>query len=102
MTTNARHIEPDHEAASHTLAANPLVGVRGEDILASARLLFGQVLSHPVAAAQQYVSLLGELGRIAIGGSELAPDARDRRFADPAFKENLVYRSLVQGYLACG
>ena len=35
--------EPDirEQAVAHTLAANPLVGMRGEDILASARVLLG-------------------------------------------------------------
>jgi poly[(R)-3-hydroxyalkanoate] polymerase subunit PhaC len=90
------------QAAQHTLAANPLVGVRGQDILDSARLLLGQILSHPVAATQQYLSLLSELGCIATGASELAPDAKDRRFADPAWRESVAYRSLAQGYLAWG
>ena len=44
--------------------------------------------------------LLGELGRIATGASELAPDAKDRRFADPAWKESAAYRAMAQGYLA--
>jgi polyhydroxyalkanoate synthase subunit PhaC len=90
------------QAAQHTLAANPLIGVRGQDILDSARLLLAQVLTNPIAAAQQYLTFLGELGRIASGASELAPDAKDRRFADPAWKESLAYRSLAQGYLAWG
>jgi polyhydroxyalkanoate synthase len=90
------------QAAQHTLAANPLVGVRGQDIFDSARLLLGQLLRHPAAAAQQYLSLLGELGRIATGGSELAPDAKDRRFADPAWKESAAYRAVAQAYLAWG
>ena len=90
------------QAAQHTLAANPLVGVRGQDILDSARLLLGQILSNPVAAAQQYLTLLAELGRIATGASELAPDAKDRRFADPAWRESVAYRSLAQSYLAWG
>jgi polyhydroxyalkanoate synthase subunit PhaC len=90
------------QAAQHTLAANPLVGVRGQDILDSARLLLGQVLSNPIAAAQQYLTLVAELGRIATGASELAPDAKDRRFADPAWRESVAYRSLVQSYLAWG
>src|SRR4029450_2351750 len=90
------------QAAQHTLAANPLVGVRGQDILDSARLLLGQILSNPVAAAQQYLTLLAELGRIATGASELAPDAKDRRFADPAWRESVTYRSLAQSYLAWG
>ena len=88
------------QAAQHTLAANPLVGVRGQDILDSARALVGQLLSNPAAAARQYLSFLTELGRIATGGSELAPDAKDRRFADPAWQESAAYRSLAQGYLA--
>ena len=88
------------QAAEHTLAANPLVGVRAADILDSARSLLGQVLGNPTAAAKQYVSFLAELGRIATGASELAPDAKDRRFADPAWKESAAYRSLAQGYLA--
>jgi polyhydroxyalkanoate synthase subunit PhaC len=90
------------QAAQHTLAANPLVGVRGQDILDSARLLIGPILSNPIAAAQQYLNLLAELGRIATGASELAPDAKDRRFADPAWKESIAYRTLAQSYLAWG
>src|SRR5215831_2390028 len=88
------------QAAQHTLAANPLIGVRGEDILDSTRLLLAHMIRNPVAAAQQYLTFLGELGRIAAGASELAPDAKDRRFADPAWKESLAYRALAQGYLA--
>jgi polyhydroxyalkanoate synthase subunit PhaC len=90
------------QAAQHILAANPLVGVRGQDILDSARLLVGQILSNPLAATQQYLTLLAELGRIATGASELAPDAKDRRFADPAWRESIAYRSLAQSYLAWG
>jgi polyhydroxyalkanoate synthase len=90
------------QAAQHTLAANPLVGVRGQDILDSARMLLGQTLSNPAVAARQSLAFLAELGRIATGGSELAPDAKDRRFADPAWKESVPYRSLAQVYLAWG
>jgi len=89
-----------NEAAQHTLAANPLVGVRGRDILDSARVLLSQMMSNPGVAARQYLSLLGELGRIATGGSGLAPDAGDKRFADPAWKESVPYRALAQCYLA--
>jgi polyhydroxyalkanoate synthase len=90
------------QAVEHTLAANPLVGVRGQDILDSARLLLGQLVSNPTVAARQYLAFLAELGRIATGGSALAPDAKDRRFADSAWKESVAYRSLAQGYLAWG
>jgi polyhydroxyalkanoate synthase len=88
------------QAAQHTLAANPLVGVRGRDIVDSARVLLGRMVSNPRMTGQLYLSFLNELGRIATGGSALAPDARDKRFADPAWKDSLAYRTLAQAYLA--
>lgn len=90
------------QAARHTLAANPLVGVRGRDLLGSARVLLGKMVSNPGVAAQQYLSFLGALGRIATGASELAPDGKDKRFADAAWKESAAYRTLAQCYLAWG
>jgi polyhydroxyalkanoate synthase len=97
---------PDNEiqeqAVQHTVAANPLVGVRGDDIVGSARMLVGQIISNPATAVQRYLSFLGELGRIVTGRCELAPSATDKRFADPAWKESVAYRSLAQCYLALG
>src|SRR5262249_11539508 len=90
------------QAVQHTLAANPLVGVRSQDILDTTRLLLAQMLNHPVAATRQSLTFFAELARIATGGSELAPDPKDRRFADPAWKESIGYRTLAQGYLAWG
>jgi polyhydroxyalkanoate synthase len=90
------------QAAAYTLAANPLVGVRGEDLVASARLLFREMLNNPAVAVRQSRMLLAEFGRIASGGSALAPDPKDRRFADPAWKDNAAYRALAQSYLAWG
>jgi len=90
------------QAAENTLAANPLVGVRLEDILDSARVLLGQMLSSPGVATREYLRFLTELGRIATGSSELAPDAKDKRFADAAWKDSAIYRALAQSYLAWG
>jgi polyhydroxyalkanoate synthase subunit PhaC len=90
------------QAAAYTLAANPLVGVRGEDLVASARLLLGEMLNNPAVAVRQSMALVAELGRIATGRSALAPDPKDRRFADPAWKDNTAYRALAQSYLAWG
>src|SRR5262249_1841631 len=95
-------LEPDtgEQAAAHTLAANPLVGVRAEDILASVRVLVGEMVSNPTLVGRQYMAWVAELGRIATGGSTLAPDPKDRRFADPAWRENAAYRALAQSYCA--
>jgi polyhydroxyalkanoate synthase subunit PhaC len=43
-----------------------------------------------------------ELGRIATGRSQVAPDRKDRRFADPAWSQNPVLKRAMQAYLAAG
>ncbi len=43
-----------------------------------------------------------ELARAATGRSELAPAKGDRRFADPAWEGNWLFRGLLQSYLAIG
>jgi polyhydroxyalkanoate synthase len=88
------------QAVEYTLAANPLVGIREQEIFESAGKLFEQAMSNPALAAKHYLSYLGELGRIATGGSELAPDAKDKRFADPVWKDSAAYRVIAQNYLA--
>jgi len=88
------------QAAQHTLAANPMVGVRGQDIIDTAGALLGRLISNPSIVAGPYLSLLSEIGRVATGTSTLAPDTRDRRFADPAWNDSAPYRALAQCYLA--
>jgi polyhydroxyalkanoate synthase len=46
--------------------------------------------------------LARQLGRVAAGRSEIAPAKGDRRFADPAWESNWLFRRLLQGYLAVG
>jgi hypothetical protein len=43
---------------------------------------------------------VAELARVAIGRSYLEPDPKDKRFADPAWSENAVFRRVVRAYLA--
>jgi polyhydroxyalkanoate synthase subunit PhaC len=54
----------------------------------------------PRQVGRQAALLGAELGRIAAGRSELAAHPRDRRFSDPAWKENPFLRRSVQAYLA--
>ena len=57
------------QAAEYTLAANPLVGIREQEIFESAGKLLEQTMINPALATKHYLSYLGELGRIATGGS---------------------------------
>jgi len=54
----------------------------------TARVLTVQAIRQPFALAKASLGFLGELGKLAAGESKLAPEAGDRRFADPAWREH--------------
>ena len=54
----------------------------------------------PATVARRGAALASELARVAAGRSALAPAAKDRRFADPAWKTNPLLSRTVQAYLA--
>ena len=56
----------------------------------------------PGTVARRTGDLLGELGRIAVGRSQLAPSKKDKRFADPAWTGNPLFRRAMQAHLAAG
>ena len=90
------------QASRNTLALNPLVGLRGEDLVDSAGVLFRAMVDEPKVAAEQWLSFLGEVGTIVSGKSERAPKAGDRRFSDPTWKESGLHSGLLKAYLAWG
>jgi polyhydroxyalkanoate synthase len=90
------------QASRNTLALNPLVGIRGQDLIDSAGILFKAIVNEPKVAAEQWVSFLGELVAIVGGKSERAPKAGDRRFSDPTWKESGLHSGLLKAYLAWG
>jgi polyhydroxyalkanoate synthase len=54
----------------------------------------------PGRLAGRVRELGGEVGRAALGRSQLAPAKGDRRFADPAWQGNWLLRRVLQAYLA--
>ncbi len=88
------------EASQNTLAINPLIGLSPRDVAGAAGSLLKVIRKAPRKAATHYGHYLKELGTVVKGKSELAPDPKDRRFADPAWKSNAVYARLMQAYLA--
>lgn len=62
----------------------------------------GGLLRKPEVTARRLADLAVEAGRIAIGTSQVAPEKRDRRFADVAWQENPLLRRLLQLYLSSG
>ena len=106
MAADNRTPEPTadlSEAASrNTLALNPLVGIRGQDLVDSAGILFKAVINEPKVATEQWLSFVSEMGSILAGKSERAPKPGDRRFSDPAWKESSLHSGLLKAYLAWG
>ncbi len=61
-----------------------------------------ELARRPGAVTRRAGSLAGELGKIAVGTSKVEAPRRDRRFSDPAWKENPLLKRAVQAYLAIG
>jgi polyhydroxyalkanoate synthase subunit PhaC len=64
--------------------------------------LAASLARQPQLVSQQAAGLAVELAQIAAGRSQLAPDRKDRRFADPAWSQNRLLKRTVQAYLAGG
>ena len=98
MKTSASTEEHDGvaERASEALEAGEDAG---ELDLKQTLLSLGKVVD-PIAVARESISFGAELVKIAVGASDISPDARDWRFKDETWHSNFVYKRLGQSYLA--
>jgi len=98
-STQRKAPSPSLDAMLTEAAVGPrqrwLPGVAG---LRAAASLAGK----PRRVAGRAGGLGAELARIAAGRSEVAPAKGDRRFKDPAWEGNPIFRRLGQSYLAVG
>ncbi len=74
--------------------------MRGQDLFQTASMLVKQAVKQPHLVLAHGLTFAAEAARIVGGSSRLAPDAKDRRFQDPTWHENEVYRRALQLYLA--
>ncbi len=58
------------------------------------------LVRRPRAVTRRGLELARQLTGVAVGQSKIAPGKRDRRFNDPAWRENPMLRRAVQAYLA--
>ena len=61
-----------------------------------------RALVQPGPLAAEVVTLGSKLLDIVRGTDEFAPSPKDKRFSDPAWAHNPLYRRLMQGYIALG
>jgi polyhydroxyalkanoate synthase len=87
-------------AAEGMLGPNPFVGLRGRDIVAGLGSIVGQAARHPLLLLEQEAGLARDLISVLAGNSDIAPAPADKRFGDPAWQSNPLYRALLQGHLA--
>ncbi len=90
------------EAAKHTLALNPMVGLRGRDFADAAQTVVKAAILQPEIAVKQWFSFMGDLGKILAGESARTAQPGDKRFNDPAWKSSGLHQQLLQSYLAWG
>jgi polyhydroxyalkanoate synthase subunit PhaC len=64
--------------------------------------LGARLARRPDKLARRATWLAGELVRVGLGSSTLAPSPGDRRFTEPAWTSNPLLRRVVQAYLAAG
>jgi poly[(R)-3-hydroxyalkanoate] polymerase subunit PhaC len=88
------------QASDNTLAITPLAGLQPGDVASAAKSLLKVMSRTPGRTALHYGRYLKTLASVAAGKSDLSPDPKDRRFADPAWKGNALYTRLMQSYLA--
>jgi polyhydroxyalkanoate synthase len=90
----------EEAAAEAVLGANPFVGLNVRQVLAAAGRLMTRLGLRPRVIARQLGLLARDLVQVAAGRSELVPARGDKRWSDPAWRENPVYRRMQQTYLA--
>jgi polyhydroxyalkanoate synthase len=81
------------------LGANPFVGLTRRQIGAALSRLVGRVAVEPGVVVTGAVEAAGQLLDVALGRTDLAPDPADKRFVDPAWASNPIYRRVLQAYL---
>jgi polyhydroxyalkanoate synthase len=81
------------------LGANPFIGLNREQVVAALARLGQRLAVEPGVAAATVIDALGTLARVAVGRSDVTPPKGDRRFSAPAWRDNAVFRRLMQAYL---
>ena len=91
---------PDtEETVAAVRGANPFVGLTPGQ-LANAAVRWAQALARrPKVLAESVGGWAADEARVIVGKSEVKPDPKDRRFADPAWHESPLWRRVVQSYL---
>ena len=67
--------------------------------MAGFRAIGVEAITHPWLGVQPSVEFVEQVGRAWLGRSDVEPKRGDKRFADPAWRDNPFYRAWMQSYL---
>jgi polyhydroxyalkanoate synthase len=81
------------------LGANPFVGLTRQQVAAALGRLLQRMVVEPGVVLADTLEVAGQLMKVMIGRSEVAPAAGDKRFTHPAWASNPLYHRLGQAYL---
>ena len=98
--SNKNNDDLKRQASENTLGLNPIIALRKKDLLASARMVLTQAIKQPLHSVKHVAHFGVELKNVVFGKSQLTPEADDRRFNDPAWTQNPLYKRYLQTYLA--
>ena len=102
LADTAAQLAGGAEGAEAVLGPGLLAG-SGVGQVAGALRSLGQVaMRQPRAVLQSWPKVGLQFLQIGLGKSEVAPQKGDKRFADPSWRDNPLFRSTMQAYLALG
>jgi polyhydroxyalkanoate synthase subunit PhaC len=99
LAESAAHLAGGAEAA---LGAGPFTGIGLRQAARALGFAGRQAVRQPRALARAAPGVGRELLRIGRGTSQIAPEKGDKRFTDPAWRENRLFRTTMQTYLYLG
>lgn len=88
------------DAPDNVVALNPIVGLAREDLVGAVAVMLRETAGKPATGAKHLKSFGEDVVRIVQNKSELAPNPRDKRFLDPTWRTNRLYKASMQYYLA--
>jgi polyhydroxyalkanoate synthase subunit PhaC len=91
--------EQSVRAADAILGANPFVGLDSDRIIGELTNFVSETLKRPEVLGGHLTKMAVELIKVVSGVSDVGPDDGDKRFDDPTWSDNPLYRRVMQTYL---
>jgi poly[(R)-3-hydroxyalkanoate] polymerase subunit PhaC len=91
--------EQASRAADAILGANPFVGLDSDQVVGHLTNFVSETLKRPEILGGHLLKMAVELAKVAAGVSDVTPETGDKRFDDPTWADNPLYRRVMQTYL---